>query len=345
MSSSVPTAGDRKRAASSSSSKCPPAAARRASLSTSAGTARTVARSRAPWISSTSSRKPAMASPRPGTVGRLISALRARGQTQLARETAASPRGAKPAREPAPALRPARARPLHHALDHGQDLPPGPPPVGEHHRLVHVRAPRQHLDVEQLVRPDVLHLDRDTRQPRAEGGHRVGHRLAPLDTHEHPVAQDGHEEDGARESVGRGSACVDELVGIEPKAGQLQALVRAPEDRERGAGAPAGAPSTTDSSGRAARTRAPVRWTSSSARGNGTSQLMLPAGTATAPPDCAISWTRCAGAAMKGKRFRMTRPGAKVSGCAVWIARAERSRSLAVSHTEFDAPVVPDDSP
>ena len=48
---------------------------------------------------------------------------------------------------------------------------------------------------------------------------------------------------------------------------------------------------------------------------------------------------------MKGKRFRMTRPGAKVSGCAVWIARAERSRSLAVSHTEFDAPVVPDDSP
>ena len=156
------------------------------------------------------------------------------------------------------------------------------------------------------------------------------------------------------------------MVSVEP----YSSITRAPQSRARracsagGSGAPprksvssarsragsrpparASAPSTTGSSGSAASTRAPVRMASSRARGKGTSQLMLPAGTATPPPDCAISWTRCAGAAMNGKRFRMTRPGAKASGCAARIARAERSRSPAVSHTEFDAPVVPDDSP
>ena len=48
---------------------------------------------------------------------------------------------------------------------------------------------------------------------------------------------------------------------------------------------------------------------------------------------------------MKGNRLRMTRPGAKTSGCVRWIACAERARSEAVSQTELDVPVVPDDSP
>jgi len=101
----------------------------------------------------------------------------------------------------------------------------------------------------------------------------------------------------------------------------------------------------TGSIGSAASTCAPVRRASSRARGKGTSQLMLPAGIATPPPSCAISSIRCAGAAMNGKRLRMIRPAAKVSGCAARMARAERSRSAGVSHTEFTAPLVPDDSP
>ncbi len=62
------------------------------------------------------------------------------------------------------------------------------------------------------------------------------------------------------------------------------------------------------------------------------------------PPACATSWIRCAGAAMNGKRLRITLPGAKASGCAARIAAAERARSPVVSQAEFTAPVVPEDS-
>jgi hypothetical protein len=48
---------------------------------------------------------------------------------------------------------------------------------------------------------------------------------------------------------------------------------------------------------------------------------------------------------MNGNRFRMTRPGAKTSGCVARSAAASRSKSAAVSQTELLAPLVPDDSP
>src|SRR5436309_1213547 len=124
-SASVETWGERRSAASSSSTSVAPAPARVASSAALADAPRAAARARAALHAEALHQTP-------------ISAVRTPGQ--IATEPPPPRRRAEPAAKPATPLGPGRPRPLDHALVDGQDAPPRAAPVGEHDRLVDVRA-------------------------------------------------------------------------------------------------------------------------------------------------------------------------------------------------------------
>src|SRR5438046_203010 len=172
----------------------------RASAARSASAVRAIiVRRYGPWwyspVSSATARSPRpRRRHRPGLHGEAlhrtpISAVRTPGQ--IAAEPPPARRRAERAAKPATPLGPGRPRPLDHALADGQDAPPRAAPVGEHDRLVDVRAARQHLHVEQHAGFDPLDLDAHAGQPDAERGGGISRATRPrLDADQHAVGQD-----------------------------------------------------------------------------------------------------------------------------------------------------------
>src|SRR5262249_10075816 len=104
--------------------------------------ARTYPRRFPALAASTAARRPAAAtsatSSRNSPIPSGISVPTGAFQTDGTRETPAPQRRAHHPPDPTPPFAPPGSRPLHHALDDGEEPPAGTAPVAHHHRLVDV---------------------------------------------------------------------------------------------------------------------------------------------------------------------------------------------------------------